>query len=192
MEPRPYSSIYRLMHWAMAFCMLFLLMTIFLRMTWLNKDNVADIIQSFLASTDIAMTRDEAILLAKKIRKPMWSWHIYSGYAITGLFFIRLTLPLFGSMKFANPFNKALSYKVKFQYWVYLIFYVCLIITLLTGLIIELGPKNLKDTMESIHTLSLYYLIPFLIIHLGGVLMAEFTTHPGIISSIVRGHRDGN
>ncbi|MBK7428266.1 MAG: cytochrome b/b6 domain-containing protein [Saprospiraceae bacterium] len=187
MENRNYPLVYRIMHWAIAFCMIFLLLTIFLRLTWMNKENVADIIQNYLSSTDITLSRDELIVLAKQIRKPMWNWHIYTGYVLTGLFCLRLALPFFGSMKFSNPLNKQLSAKVKFQYWVYLVFYACLSISLITGLIIEFGPKSMKGFMEEIHVLSIYYLVPFLIIHLGGVLIAEFTTHPGIISRIVSG-----
>jgi len=187
MENRNYPVIYRIMHWSIAFCMIFLLITIFLRLTWMNKEHIANIIQGFLAATDKSLSREELIVLAKQIRKPMWNWHIYVGYILTGLFFIRLALPFFGKMKFSNPFNKQLSLKVKFQYWVYLIFYACVAISLITGMTIEFGPKNIKSFMEEIHVLSIYYLIPFLIIHAGGVLMAEFTTQPGIISSMVSG-----
>lgn len=175
------------MHWAIAVCMIFLLFTIFLRLTWMNKENIADIIQNYLASTDQTLSREQLIVLAKQIRKPMWDWHLYAGYALTGLFCLRIALPFLGHMKFSNPFNQKLSAKVKFQYWVYIIFYVCLVLSLLTGLAIKFGPKDLKHTMEDIHKLSLYYLIPFLIIHIGGVLIAEFTTLPGIISKIVSG-----
>lgn len=187
MENRNYSLIYRMMHWAIALSMIFLLLTIFLRLTWMNKENVADIIQNYFASTDMKLSREELIVLAKQIRKPMWNWHIYTGYILIGLFCLRLTLPMFNNMKFANPLGKQRSLKVKFQYWVYLIFYACLTISLITGLAIEFGPKKMKNIMEGIHVLSIYYLIPFLIIHLGGVLIAEFTTQPGIISSIVSG-----
>ena len=106
MEARTYSPIYRIMHWAIAICMILLLITIFLRMTWLNKNNVADIIQEYLSTKDTTLSRDEMVALAKKIRKPMWEWHIYLGYVLSGLIFIRLTLPFFGSMKFANPLDK--------------------------------------------------------------------------------------
>lgn len=187
MENRDYSAIYRIMHWAIALCLIIILITIFLRLTWLNKDHVADIIQNYLNSKDKSLTREELIALAKQIRKPMWNWHLYTGYILTGLFCIRLALPLFGDMKFANPLNKQLSLKVKFQYWVYLVFTVCLATSLITGLAIEFGPKNIKSVMKGIHVLSNYYLIPFLIIHLGGVIIAEFTTQPGIISRIVSG-----
>lgn len=175
------------MHWLIAICFLLLLFTIFLRLTWLNKFQVADIIQQYLAETDQTLTREQQILLAKKIRKPMWQWHIYLGYALTGLYAIRLALPLFGHMKFSNPFQKGISLKAKFQFWTYLVFYACTAISLVTGLIIELGPKNLKEPMEEIHILSIYYLLAYIVLHFGGVLLAEFTERKGILYEIVSG-----
>jgi len=189
MENKNYSAVYRTMHWAIAICMILLLFTIFLRLTWMNKENVADIIQNYLSATDNSLSRDQMIILAKQIRKPMWDWHIYLGYALTGLFCIRLVLPFFGEMKFSNPLAKQLIIKEKMQYWIYLIFVGCVGVSLITGLIIELGPKTLKTFMEEIHVLSIYYLIAFLILHLGGVLMAEFSSQKGIISKIVSGSK---
>ena len=187
MEKRNYSVIYRLMHWSIAFCMLFILFTVFLRLTWMNKENVADIMQKYFANTNTSLTREQLIDLAKQIRKPMWVWHNYAGYVLSALFFLRLTLPFFGELKFANPFTKQLPLKVKFQYWVYLVFYVCVLISLVTGLAIEFGPADIKNTVEEIHVLSIYYLLTFLVLHVGGILIAEFTVNPGIISRIVRG-----
>lgn len=175
------------MHWAISLCMILLLVTIFLRLTWMNKDHVADIIQSYLSSNGKELSRDEAIVLAKQIRKPMWQWHIYLGYVLTGLYCIRTALPFFGTMKFSSPFSKGLALKVKFQYWVYLVFYGCVAISLATGLMIEFGPKEYKEPMEEIHVLSIYYLLAFIFLHMGGVLLAEFTNQKGIISRIVSG-----
>lgn len=187
MEYRNYNTVYRIMHWAIAICMVLLLVTIFLRLTWMNKEHVADIIQNYLASTDQSLSREQLIVLAKQIRQPMWDWHIYLGYTLVGLYSIRLILPFFSQMKFSNPLNKQLPPKVKFQYWVYLMFYTGISISLVTGLIIELGPKSLKKTTEEIHVLSIYYLIAFIVIHIGGVLLAELTNQQGIISKIVSG-----
>ena len=155
----------------------------------MNKNNVANIIQDFLKDTDQTLSQDQLIDLAKKIRKPMWIWHIYLGYVLTALFSLRFILPFFGQMKFQNPLAKNLTLKEKFQKWVYIIFYVCVVVSLVTGLVIEFGPKDLKHTMEEIHVLSIYYLIGFIVIHLGGVLMAEFTNQKGIISRIVSGSK---
>ena len=189
MEKTHYSKIYRILHWAIAITFILLLITIFLRLTWMNKNNVAAIIQDFLKDTDQTLSQDQLIALAKNIRKPMWIWHIYLGYVLTGLFSLRFILPFFGQMKFQNPLAKNLTLKEKFQKWVYIIFYLCVVVSLVTGLVIEFGPKDLKHTMEEIHVLSIYYLIGFIVIHLGGVLMAEFTNQKGIISRIVSGSK---
>ncbi len=187
MENTNYSKVYRIIHWTIAVSFLLLLITIILRLTWMNKYNVAAIIQDYLSGTDHVLSTGQLIDLAKKIRQPMWNWHIYIGYVLVGLFSIRLILPAYGHMKIQNPPDKTLSTKMKFQRWTYIIFYFCVIVSLVTGLIIELGPKEFKKSMEEIHVLSIYYLIAFIGIHLAGVLIAEFTDQNGIISSIVSG-----
>jgi cytochrome b561 len=190
METRNYSKVYRILHWLIAITFILLLLTIFLRKTWMEKNHVAGIIQDFLADNGhAALSQDDAILLAKKIRKPMWNWHIYFGYVLTGLYCIRLAVPFFGEMKFSSPFKAELDSKTKFQFWVYLVFYVCSAISLVTGLLIEFGPKNLKDPMEEIHVLSLYYLLGFMVLHFGGVLLAECTSEKGIVSRIISGSK---
>jgi len=187
MENRNYSKTFRILHWAIALCMLFMLLTIFLRLNWMNKIHVSEIIQDYLSTTDQTLTEEQSIKLAKLIRKPMWEWHIYIGYVLVGLYLIRMIVPFFGKMKFTNPLQKGLNVKTKFQYWTYIIFYFCVSISLITGLIIELGPKNLKEPMEEIHELSIYYLLGFILIHFGGVLLAELSSNKGIISKIISG-----
>ena len=184
-----YTRLYRLMHWAIALTFVLLLLTVFLRLTWLNKDNVAAIIKPFLTEKGVDLSDDELILLAKKIRKPMWEWHIYFGYALTALFSIRFLLPLMGKMKYMNPMEAGLNKIQKLQRYTYLVFYVCVIVSLVTGLIIELGPKEYKKSMESIHELSLYYLIPYIILHLGGVLRTELIEKRKIVSEMIGGTR---
>lgn len=187
METTNYTKVYRIIHWAIAISFLLLLITIFLRLTWMNKYNMADIIQEYLKGTNQTLSYDEAVLLAKQIRKPMWQWHIYLGYVLVGLFSIRFTLPFFGKMKLQNPLAKELSLKVKFQKWAYIIFYICVVGSLITGLLIEWGPKNWKKPVEEIHELGVYYLVGFIVIHFAGVVIAEFTNQKGIISRIVSG-----
>ncbi|MBK5208918.1 MAG: cytochrome b/b6 domain-containing protein [Flavobacteriaceae bacterium] len=192
MEMTKYSKIYRIIHWVIAVTFMLLLITIFLRLTWLNKYHVATIIQGYLSDTDQFLTQEQLIALAKKIRQPMWNWHIYLGYILVGLFSIRFILPTFGHMKFQNPYDKNLTLKEKFQKWLYLIFYLFVIVSLTTGLIIEFGPKELKKPMEEIHVLGIYYLIGYILLHLTGIFIAEFTDQKGIISRIVSGSKKEN
>lgn len=191
MENRNYSRTYRILHWAIALTMLGLLTTIFLRLGWMEKNHIADIMDPYLREQGVELSRDQLILLAKKIRKPMWDWHIYLGYALTGLYVIRMLVPFFGEMRLSNPFSKALSQRVRFQFGVYLVFYVLVAASLTTGLLIEFGPKAFKKPMEEVHELSLYYLLGFIFIHFAGIFWAEFTHDKGIVSRIFSGSSKG-
>jgi len=156
----------------------------------MNKNNMAEIMENYLSKNDVILTQDQLIVLAKQIRQPMWDWHIYLGYVLTGLFVVRFSLPFFGEMKIQNPLDKNITFKEKIQKWIYIVFYVCVVISLITGLIIKFGPKEFKKSMESIHELSIYYLVTFIVLHIGGVLYAEFTNDKGIISRIVSGYKN--
>lgn len=171
----------------MAICIGLILATIILRLTWLNKNNVAEIIGNYLNSTDQSLSKEQLILLAKQIRQPMWIWHIYLGYALTGLFLIRILSGITGKMKFQNPFCAANSKKEKFQQGLYLIFYICIALSLITGLFIIFGSPELKHTIEEIHKLSIYYLVGFLVLHFTGTIRAEFSDDKGITSRIIGG-----
>ena len=82
MEQTKYSKVYRIIHWAIAVSFLLLLITIFLRLTWMNKFNMAAIIQDYLVGTGQTLSEEQIITLAKKIRQPMWNWHVYIGYVL--------------------------------------------------------------------------------------------------------------
>jgi cytochrome b561 len=151
---------------------------------------MAAIMQDYLKGTDQILSQDQLIALAKKIRQPMWNWHVYIGYVLVGLFSIRFILSALGHMKIQNPFGKNLSAKMKFQKWIYISFYFCVVVSLASGLIIELGQNEFKKPMEEIHVLGIYYLIAFIAVHWAGVLIAEFTDQKGIISRIVSGTKN--
>lgn len=186
---KTYSLVYRLLHWGIAFSMLFLLLTVFLRTGWMNRTSMAETIQTELKQSGYTVDEQAAGKTARKIRQPMWQWHIYFGYALVALFSLRFLLPFIGVMRFQNPLRKGLSMREKFQFWVYLIFYLGVSVSLFTGMMLEWGPENLEDSMERIHVLSLYYLLPYIVLHLGGVLLAEIGHDKGIVSRIINGGR---
>jgi cytochrome b561 len=181
-----YSTVYRIMHWAIAFCFMFLLLTIFLRLGWMNKNHMAVIMGDYLSENGVSLSEDQLVDMAKKVRKPMWIWHTYIGYVFVVLYSIRLLLPFFGEMKIRSPFTSGLSLKDKFRYWTYILFHILVVVSLVTGLLIVWGPDSLHEMAEEIHVLSLYYLLTFITLHFGGVLLAEFGNEKGIISRIIR------
>ncbi|MDN4166003.1 cytochrome b/b6 domain-containing protein [Cytophagales bacterium LB-30] len=190
MENRSYSAVFRVLHWAIGICMLLLLLTIFLRLTWMNRTHMAEVIQQSLDANNVSLEAKEVGKIARNIREPMWQWHIYLGYVLVGLFSLRFLMHPFGKMLIQNPFKAGISRKVRFQYAMYVIFYVLVVVSLSTGLLIEHGPRSIHELMEEIHVLSIYYLLAFIVLHLGGVLLAEFTTHKGLISRVISGEPD--
>jgi cytochrome b561 len=191
MEPRKYTLVFRIMHWSIALTMLFMLLTIFLRLGWMNKFQIAEITGPYLLEQGVELSDDQLILLAKKIRKPMWDWHIWSGYLLMGLYVIRMSLPFFGVMKFMRPNHKQATGKEHFEAWTYIVFYALVGVSLVTGFLIVNGPKEYKGDLEGVHELSIYYFMAFIVLHFGGILMAEFGAKKGIISRIVSGERAG-
>jgi cytochrome b561 len=192
MKREEYPVIYRLIHWSIAICFMLLLITIFLRMNWMSQNHIADTIRKFLQAKNQSLPDDQIKTLARLIRKPMWDWHFYLGYILTGLFAVRMILPFFGQMTFSNPFKKEIGLKSKFQFLIYWFFYVFAGTSLFTGLMIEFGPLTLKHSMAAIHVLSIYYLVPYIIIHITGVLIAELSDQQGIISRTISEGKRGN
>lgn len=195
MKTKRYSALYRILHWAIALSFVLLIVTIFLRLTWMNKYTMANIMGDFLKdNTDVHLSHDQLILMAKQIRINMWVWHFYIGYVLTGLFVVRFALPLFGHVKFQNPLESGLTKVMRLQRWMYIVFYICVVITLVTGFFLLFGARGAgyKPIMKFLHVNALYFLIPFIVLHLGGVLYSEFTDKKGIISRIISGSRKKN
>jgi hypothetical protein len=76
MREQRFNLAHRLIHWAIAFTVLFLLLTILLRMGWMNKDHVGNIIQQNLGKSNMHINTKDAAVIGKAVRKPMWNWHI--------------------------------------------------------------------------------------------------------------------
>jgi cytochrome b561 len=187
MREQRFNLAHRLIHWAIAFTVLFLLLTILLRMGWMNKDHVGNIIQQNLDKSNIHVNTKDAAVIGKAVRKPMWNWHILAGYTLIGLYLVRMVLTAAQGIAYRSPFRRKTRTKEKFQAWVYIIFYCLLAVSLFTGFMIENGPKRLQHNMELVHVQGLYYLVAFIILHIGGVILAEFGPEKGIISKIISG-----
>lgn len=158
-------------------------------MGWMNKDGMGTIIHDNLAEQKVTINQDDAALIAKKVRKPMWSTHTIAGYVLVGLFVLRIILTWVQGMGFANPLKAGVTLYHKFKAWVYIVFYLMLGTSLFTGLMMEFGPESLEHTMEDIHVLSLYYSVAFILLHTVGVLMADAGKERGIISKIISGDK---
>lgn len=187
MKDKRFNLASRLIHWAIAFTFLYLLLTVLLRMGWMNKNNMGSIMQNGLAEKGVTIDDDTAGTVAKQVRRPMWGTHTIAGYVLVGLYIIRMIIFAVQGITFGSPFKKDSTTYQRFRSWIYLLFYVFVAVSLITGLLIEFGPGSIHEPSEEIHKLSLYYMVSFIALHLAGVVIADGGKERGIISKMVSG-----
>jgi len=187
-----WSLNFRFWHWIHAAVILGLLGTVLLRKTFLSWRSNSEILTNKLSGMDIAVTADQAKVLAKSIRAPMWDWHILLGYALGALLLWRIALffTQSGKENYQNLSRETLHKKmVKLGY---IAIYVILAFMALSGYIIhfykELGLiKDTAHNIKEIHELVYNALLIFVPLHILGVFVAENRDEKGILSDMVNG-----
>ena len=192
-----WSLNFRLWHWIHATVILGLLGTVFLRKTFLSWKTNSNILTEKLSGMDISVTTDQAKILAKSIRAPMWEWHILLGYALAALVIWRIALFFTESGKQNYQNLKEESFHKKIVKLGYIAIYTIIAFMTVSGLIIEFYQELglVKDTahdIKEIHELVYNALLIFVPLHIVGVLVAENQDEKGILSDIVNGGSKNN
>lgn len=187
-----FTRAHRILHWMIAFTFLFMLLTVWLRMNWLNKDHIAGLASASLEGRDIHLSPEDAIAVGRAVRRPMWNMHIYAGYVLIALYCIRLLVMRIEGPVFKNPFSRKITRSERFKSMIYLVFYICLGTSLFTGAYINLIGKiypSAYAVIKAVHVQSLYYALAFIFLHLAGLVLAELGSEQGIISRMIHGKR---
>ncbi len=181
---RKFTPLHRLLHWTIAIAMSMLFITGFLRMFWMNKNHMASII----GSKTQALPQEEIIEIAKAIREPMWEWHVMFAYVMIFSFLIRIIYMIFKGMKFPNPFNTKVELQERLHGSIYLFFYAFVFVSIVTGVAMKQGFfPEMKDTIETVHKLGIYWFPIFILLHIIGIIKAEYTNRKGISSEMISG-----
>ncbi len=189
---KKWSASFRLWHWAHAMVILGLLGTVFLRKTFLSWRTNSEILATKLSAMDMEVSSEQAKVLAKAIRAPMWEWHIILGFALTLLLIIRIGLffTQSGNQNIKDINTSSLHKKmVKIGY---IGIYVVLAFMAISGLGIhfheELGLlKEVAHDIKEIHESVFNVVWIFVVMHIVGVVIAENTDEEGIISDMING-----
>lgn len=189
MEDKRFSLASRLIHWAMAFTFLYLMLTVFLRIGFMNGHAMSDTISHGLTEKGITADKDTTREIAHHILHPMWETHELAGYIMLGLYIIRMIITFKQGAAFPSPFKTGISGKNRFKSWVYVIFYVLLAVSLVSALLMEFGPQSIGHEMEELHEKGTAYMIAFILLHTAGVLGAELGGERGIVSKMISGNK---
>jgi len=187
-----YTKAHRILHWLIAAVFLFILLTVLLRQNWMNKNQIGEILLKQLSDKGVQLSKADSVKIGKAVRYPMWRYHVWSGYVLIGLYMIRMLVFRFQGVTFKSPFKKKLETKERFKSIIYVLFYICFGITLLTGILMVWLPRKeswrqLHQVAKLVHVQSLYYSVAFILLHLGGLVLGELGKDKGIISKMIHG-----
>lgn len=189
---KKWSVSFRLWHWLHALVVLGLLGTVLLRKTFLSWRSNSEILATKLSSMDIEVSSEQAKLLAKAVRAPMWEWHIILGYALAILLVYRIVLFFTQSGKQNLIDIKSSTLHKQIVKIGYIGIYLILGFMAISGLSIhfyeELGLlKETAHDIKEIHELVFNAVWVFVAIHIVGVVVADNRDEKGIISDMING-----
>ncbi|MFT7880847.1 MAG: cytochrome b/b6 domain-containing protein [Sulfurimonas sp.] len=183
---------FRVWHWVHAVVVLGLLGTVFLRKTFLSWRTNSELLTQKLSEINLEISAEQAKVLAKAIRAPMWEWHILLGYALAALLLWRIFLFFSGSGKQNYRNLKEENLHKKMVKIGYIVIYAVLLFMAVSGLMIHfyeaLGlTKDAAHDIKEIHELVYNAILIFVPLHIIGVVVAENRDEKGIISEMIHG-----
>ena len=186
---KKWSASFRLWHWANAVVVLGLIGTVLLRKGFLSYRTNAQVIVDKLSDITVSVTLDQAKVIARAIRAPMWEWHIILGYALAFLVIWRTVL--FFTQSGKQSFNfKELDLHHKAVSIGYIVFYAALFFMAASGLVIhfyqELSlSKEIAHDIKELHEAVYNVILIFVPLHIIGVVIADIREEKGIISRMI-------
>ncbi|HEV7231936.1 MAG TPA: cytochrome b/b6 domain-containing protein [Bacteroidia bacterium] len=204
-----HSGAKRIWHWTSSLAIMALLITVLLASTLLKPRNNIAVIQQNLEEKGVSVTKDQAKGVAKAIGEEIWVWHKYIGITLAFLLLFRIILEFF------EPQGESLKRRIKkgalylrqvkpggrqarhymFVKYFYVLFYLIVLTLVVTGIGIIYSDdstflKGIKENWKDIHSICMYGIIGFIILHIGGLLRSELGEYPGISSDMIHGGRN--
>ena len=184
-----FTVIHRILHWSVAILMVTLFTTGFLRMYWMNKKTIINAVETGTRSQNTYLEKEQLITIVKTIQEPMWQWHEYAAYIMVFAFLTRVIYMIVKGIKFPNPFMKNQSVKVRSQGLIYMMFYLFISVSIITGFYLKWIDGDWKEPMETIHKWAIYWFPIFILSHFIGILIGDLTNKKGIVSRMIGGDK---
>ncbi len=196
----------RIWHWSNALIISGLLATVLLRKTFLSWRINAALIEEKVNASGVVITSDLAKEIAVAMRDKLWQWHIYLGFALAALLAYRVGIAIMVEKRWSfldairdltkiKQFPKAQQKSAVHHALVrslYTLFYLATAIMVISGLLMvfstELGiAKETLGSIKETHEFMMWFFVIFVAVHVVGVVVAENSDEPGLISDMVNG-----
>ncbi|MCR5887273.1 cytochrome b/b6 domain-containing protein [Hymenobacter sp. J193] len=201
---KKYSAGLRIWHWSNYLVISGLLSTILFLRVIINMRGLFPKMQQVLQEQGISATEQQLRGVGRLVSHRIWDWHIYLGVALSILLGWRIITELVqpavqsfrARLRQANQapaagagFRLRKSAAVKYSY---LVFYLLLTVMVATGLLLVYADDvqalhEMEHFIKDIHSLNMYLILAFIVVHIVGVVWAELHKDRGITSDMLHG-----
>jgi cytochrome b561 len=170
------------------------------------RDNI-DLVQNQLKGKGVTVSEEQAFAVSHEYEDKMWDVHKLLGFGLAFLLVARVLIELVqpGEEKIRTRIKNTMALiklndknKVEYKHYLnvkrtYLLFYVLLFCMAFTGLGLAFGrdlgfTREIHNAVKTVHSILQYCMYAFVLIHLGGVIIAENTKEKGIVSGMINGN----
>jgi cytochrome b561 len=203
-----HSSQIRIWHWITVLFISGSMITVLFASTLLNpRDNIG-LVQEQLLNKGITVSQEQAFAVSHEYEDKVWNVHKWIGFGVAFLLFSRIVI------EFMQPGEEKLRYRLKnalglykqndenksvYRHFLgvkltYSLFYILLFCMALTGLGMAFGKdlgfsREIHGTIKEIHSIGQYLMYAFVLVHIGGVIVADNTESKGIVSGMINGNK---
>ena len=202
-----HSAAIRIWHWTFFLGVTATLIAVLLASTVFRTRNNISMVQEQLQGKGATVSQDQARAVAHEYNDKLWELHTYIGYFLCGLLLIRILIEIMqpGEEKLRTRLIRALRLspgspkeKQERRHYIrvkvmYLVFYCLILIMVLTGLGLAFEDFPLFKTwhrgITQVHSFVQYLIYGFILLHLGGVTLADLGEHKGLVSGMIHGKK---
>lgn len=198
----------RIWHWLTFLFITGSIVTVLFNSTLLSPRDNVKLVQEQLERKGVTVSDDQAFAVSHEYEDKMWEVHKLIGYGLAFLLFVRVVVEFTQPKdeKMRNRLKKAVelsksgnSNKAEYTHYIrvkrsYLLFFVLLLLMVLTGLGMSFGrelgfSREIRGGLKNFHGVVQYFTYAFILFHLAGVILAENGKMRGIVSGMIHGNK---
>lgn len=201
-----HSVLLRIWHWLTFLTLTASIVTVLIVSTALHPRGNIKMVQERLAKKGVTITDEQAFSVAHSFDDKIWDVHKLLGFGLTFLLLSRVILEVVqpGDEKVRVRIKRALkmttgtaeNQKLIRHYVIvkrsYLLFYMLLLVMVLTGLGMAFGHDltfldHYHRPIKTLHSFCQYLIYGFVVLHLCGIIVSDITHSRGIVSGMING-----
>jgi cytochrome b len=204
-----HSLTIRIWHWGNFVLICGALITVLFAKTIFSPKTNIPVVQKVLQKNHVSVTDDVAKSVVHEFSDHIWHWHIIIGYVLAGFVALRIIAGflqpaerrIIPSLKNGLKYLKMSVNKEETRHFLlvkslYLLFYLSLFIQACTGLFMAYSDdvpelKSQRHLASNIHSVIMWVIISFAVLHVIGVVRAEFNKKTkGLVSAMINGEEN--